>query len=97
MALAQTVGTTPAEHPQVLRAAARVREAIEVLGVDHGVLYIPNALGVYDTGFAWNGLTSVNEAPSGAEPTPVYADNIKYLNLQSVEEFACTIAAITPM
>ena len=63
-------------------------------GVDHGVLYIPNA-GVYDTGFAWNGLTTVTESPSGAEASPQYADNIKYLNLVSAEEFGATIEAFT--
>lgn len=63
-------------------------------GVDHGVLYIPTA-GVYDNGVAWNGLTSVTESPSGAEASPIYADNIKYLNLMSVEEFGGTIEAIT--
>lgn len=63
-------------------------------GVDHGVLYIPTA-GVYDQGFAWNGLTTVTESPSGAEPTPLYADNIKYLNLLSIEEFGGTIEAYT--
>ena len=63
-------------------------------GIDHGVLYIPDA-GVYDNGVAWNGLTAVNETPSGAEATPIYADNIKYLNLMSVEEFGGTIEAIT--
>ena len=63
-------------------------------GVDRGVLYVPNA-GVYDTGFAWNGLTSVSESPSGAEPNAQYADNIKYLNLFSAEEFSCTIEAFT--
>lgn len=63
-------------------------------GVDHGVLYIPTN-GVYDMGYAWNGLTAVTESPSGAEPTPLYADNIKYLNLLSVEEFAATIEAFT--
>lgn len=63
-------------------------------GVDKGVLYIPNA-GVYEDGFAWNGLTTVTESPSGAEPTPLYADNIKYLNLLSVEEFGGTIEAYT--
>lgn len=65
-------------------------------GVDRGVLYIPNAAtGVYDTGFAWNGLVSVTESPSGAEATPQYADNIKYLNLLSAEEFGATIEAFT--
>ena len=63
-------------------------------GVDRGVLYVPTA-GVYDTGFAWNGLVSVSEAPSGAEPSAQYADNIKYLNLFSAEEFSCTIEAFT--
>lgn len=63
-------------------------------GVDQGVLYIPNN-GVYDEGYAWNGLTTVTESPSGAEATPVYADNIKYLNLLSAEEFGGTIEAFT--
>lgn len=64
------------------------------IGVDHGVLYIPTA-GVYDQGFAWNGLTTVTESPSGAEPQPQYADNIKYINLLSYEEFGGTIEAYT--
>lgn len=63
-------------------------------GVDHGVLYIPTA-GVYSTGVAWNGLTSVSETPSGAESNAQYADNIKYLNLISAEEFGATIEAFT--
>lgn len=64
-------------------------------GIDRGVLYIPNASGVYNTGFAWNGLTAVTESPSGAEASPQYADNIKYLNLVSAEEFGATIEAFT--
>lgn len=64
-------------------------------GVDRGVLYIPNGSGVYDTGVAWNGLTTVTESPSGAEASPQYADNIKYLNLVSAEEFGATIEAFT--
>lgn len=64
-------------------------------GVDHGVLYIPDVSGVYSTGVAWNGLTTVTESPSGAEPTALYADNIKYLNLISAEEFSCTVEAFT--
>lgn len=64
-------------------------------GVDHGVLYIPDALGVYDDGFAWNGLVSVTESPSGAESTKQYADNIAYLNLVSAEEFGATLEAFT--
>ena len=70
-------------------------EKIYETGVDHGVLYIPNVLGVYANGYAWNGLTSVSESPSGAEPTAQYADNIKYLNLVSAEEFGATIEAFT--
>lgn len=64
-------------------------------GVDHGVLYPISEAGVYDLGVAWNGLTAVTEAPSGAEPTPLYADNIKYLTLMSAEEFGGTIEAYT--
>jgi hypothetical protein len=72
-----------------------VGEKIYESGVDHGVLYIPNGSGVYDTGFAWNGLVSVTESPTGAEPNPQFADNIKYLNLLSAEEFGGTIEAFT--
>lgn len=64
-------------------------------GVDHGVLYARNESGVYDAGYAWNGLTSVTESPSGAESSPQYADNTKYLNLISAEEFGATIEAFT--
>ena len=63
-------------------------------GVSKGVLY-PLAAGAYSKGVAWNGLTAVNESPSGAEATPLYADNIKYLNLMSAEEFGATIEAYT--
>lgn len=72
----------------------QIGEHLYETGVDHGVLYIPNN-GVYDTGVAWNGLTTVTESPSGAEPTALYADNIKYLNLKSLEEFGGTIEAYT--
>lgn len=72
-------------------------------GVDMGVLYpktltgaaVTDLNGGYATGVAWNGLTAVNEAPSGAEANPLYADNIKYLNLVSNEEFGCTIECYT--
>ena len=64
-------------------------------GVDHGVLYLPDVAGNYDTGFAWNGLVSVTESPSGAESNPQYADNIKYLDLYSAEEFGATVEAFT--
>lgn len=69
-------------------------ERLYETGVDKGVLYIPTD-GIYDIGFAWNGLTTVTESPSGADPTPLYADNIKYLNLISREEFGGTIEAYT--
>lgn len=72
----------------------QVGERLYETGVDRGVLYIPTS-GVYSAGYAWNGLTAVTESPSGAEPTPIYADNIKYLNLISVEEFSGTIEAYT--
>ncbi len=64
-------------------------------GVDRGVLYIPNAQGDYVDGVAWNGLTSISETPSGAEPNAQYADNIKYLNLFSAEDFGATLEAFT--
>ena len=64
-------------------------------GVKNGVLYVRGTDGNYEGGVAWNGLTAVTESPSGAEPTPLYADNIKYLNLLSNEEFAATIEAYT--
>lgn len=64
-------------------------------GVDHGVLYLPDSAGAYSDGVAWNGLTTVTESPSGAEPNAQYADNIKYLNLFSAEQFGATIEAFT--
>ena len=64
-------------------------------GADRGVLYIPNSMGQYTNGVAWNGLVGVSETPSGAEPNAQYADNIKYLNLFSAEEFGATLEAFT--
>ena len=64
-------------------------------GVDHGVLYLKDSAGAYNSGYAWNGLTAVNETPSGAEATDIYADNIKYLSLRSAETFGGTIEAYT--
>jgi hypothetical protein len=65
-------------------------------GVDQGVLYPLNAgNGLYDTGVAWNGLTTVTETPSGADSNPQYADNMKYLNILSAEAFGGTIEAFT--
>lgn len=63
-------------------------------GVSKGVLY-PQKNGEYQAGVAWNGLTNVSESPSGAEATPLYADNTKYLNLMSAEEFGATVEAYT--
>lgn len=63
-------------------------------GVDRGVLYVKDSNG-YGAGVAWNGLSSVSESPSGAEATAIYADNIKYLNLISTEEFGATVEAYT--
>ena len=64
-------------------------------GVKNGVLYPQAEGGTYPKGVAWNGLTAVTESPSGAESTPLYADDIKYLNLMSAEEFGATIEAYT--
>jgi len=64
-------------------------------GVNHGVLYIPNGTGAYDHGYAWNGLTKITEKPTGATANPQYADNIKYLNLISIEQFEADIEALT--
>lgn len=72
-----------------------VGERLYETGVDRGVLYIPDETGVYDTGVAWNGLVTVNETPTGAEESPQYADNIKYVSLYSAEEFGATIEAFT--
>ena len=64
-------------------------------GVDHGVLYPVQNDGTFDNGVAWNGLSSVSQSPSGAEASPIWADNIKYLNLISAEEYAATVEAYT--
>lgn len=64
-------------------------------GVKNGVLYPMSASGTYPKGVAWNGLTAITESPSGAEATALYADDIKYLNLMSNEEFGATVEAYT--
>lgn len=64
-------------------------------GVSKGVLYVQADDGTYGNGVAWNGLTAVNESPSGAEATPLYADDIKYLELTSTEEYGASIEAYT--
>lgn len=70
-------------------------ERLYETGVKNGVLYPQGDNGAYPKGVAWNGLTAVTESPSGAEANPLYADDIKYLNLLSTEEFGATIEAYT--
>lgn len=70
-------------------------ERLYETGVKQGVLYLLGSTGTYTKGVAWNGLTNVTESPSGAEATPLYADDIKYLNLMSTEELGGTIEAYT--
>lgn len=70
-------------------------EKLYETGVKNGVLYLPDESGAYTKGVAWNGLTSVKESPSGAEATPLYADDIKYLELTSAEEFGGTLECYT--
>lgn len=65
------------------------------MGTDHGVLYLQDETNAYSKGVAWNGLTAVTASPSGAEPTDLWADNIKYASLRSAETFGCTIEAYT--
>lgn len=73
----------------------RLGEHFYETGVSNGVLYVRDSAGTYPNGVAWNGLTAVTESPSGAEPSPLYADNIKYLNLMSAEEFGASVEAYT--
>ena len=63
-------------------------------GIDHMVLYLPDANGDYTDGVAWNGITAFNETPSGADSNPIFADNIKYLDLRSAEEFGATLECL---
>lgn len=65
------------------------------VGVDHGMLYTPTSHGIYGGGVPWNGLVSVTEKPTGAEPNDQYADNIKYLSIISAEDFEATVEAFT--
>lgn len=64
-------------------------------GVKNGVLFVQGVNGEYENGVVWNGLTAVTESPSGAEATPLYADDMKYVVLYSTEEFGATIEAYT--
>lgn len=70
-------------------------ERLYETGVSKGVLYPVQTGGVYTKGVAWNGLNAITESPSGAEASPIYADDIKYLNLMSAEEFGATVEAYT--
>lgn len=70
----------------------QIGERFYETGVDHAVLYVQEG-GVYPKGVAWNGVVSITESPSGAEANPLYADNIKYLNLVSAEDFGASIEA----
>lgn len=72
-----------------------VGERLYETGLSQGVLYLRDETGKYPSGVPWNGLISVSENPGGAEPTPFYADNIKYLNLMSEEEFEASIESYT--
>lgn len=73
----------------------QIGERLYETGLDHGVLFPMNDDGNYAAGVPWNGLSAVNEAPSGGEPTAVWADNMKYLNLLSAEDFGATVEAFT--
>lgn len=64
-------------------------------GTSKGVLFVQDAVGAYGVGVAWSGLVSVKQSPDGAEETPIYADNIKYLSMFSAENFKGTIDAYT--
>lgn len=72
-----------------------IGEKLYETGIKNGVLYPVTDAGTYPKGVAWNGLTGVEENPSGAEANKIYADDINYLNLYSAEEFGCTIKAYT--
>lgn len=82
------------EHINLLNWDA-IGERTYETGVDRGVLYLLDSNGTYSSGFAWNGLTTVTESPSGAEPNAIYADNMKYLNIYSAEEFGASVEAYT--
>lgn len=73
----------------------KIGERLYETGLDRGVLFPMGTEGKYGKGVAWNGLTAVNESPSGAESNPVYADNQKYINLVSAEDFGATVEALT--
>jgi len=71
----------------------QIGERLYEIGLDHGALFTMGDDGKYAKGVPWNGLSAVNETPSGGEPTPVWADNMKYLNLMSAEDFGANVEA----
>lgn len=81
-------------EPSYLLEWDNTAERFYETGVDHCVLYVQDSSGAYPKGTAWNGITAITESPSGGEANPVYADNIKYLNLYSAEDFGATIEAL---
>ena len=85
----------PKEEIKVKIEWDKTGERFYETGVDHGVLYVQNGDGSYKSGVPWNGLTTVTERPGGAEPTNLWADNIKYASLRSSETFDATIEAYT--
>lgn len=72
-----------------------VGERLFETGVKNGVLYVMGEDGAYENGVVWNGLTAVTESPSGAETTPLYADDVKYVVIYAAEEFGATVEAYT--
>ena len=72
-----------------------VGERLFETGVKNGVLYVMGDEGAYENGVVWNGLTAVTESPSGAETTPLYADDVKYVVIYAAEEFGATVEAYT--
>ena len=72
-----------------------VGERLFETGVKNGVLYVMGDDGAYENGVVWNGLTAVTESPSGAETTPLYADDVKYVVIYAAEEFGATVEAYT--
>lgn len=73
----------------------QVGERLYETGVRNCVLYQQAAAGTYPKGVAWNGITGITQSPTGADANPLYADDIKYLNLRAVEEEEGTIEAYT--
>ena len=72
-----------------------VGERLFETGVKNGVLYVMGDEGTYEKGVVWNGLTAVTESPSGADTTPLYADDVKYVVIYAAEEFGATVEAFT--